>query len=411
MKINRIILIPSVFIVLFLSFFTSCKKDDNITTYTYFVSKQFAVEYNKGYITNLIDLAAVSIPDIAGIKTLMKEDISVYKVTYKTKVNGNQINASGLVCVPKAPGEYPVLSFQNGTNTINAYSPSQSPLDYTYQLVEFIASMGYVVVIADYPGFGASSDIAHPYLVREPTVQSLVDLLYTVKEVAGSELPGITLKNEYYLLGYSQGGWATLALHKALEQNYNSDFTLAGSSSGAGPYDITVLLQGMVNKSTYPMPYYLAYIVNAYISYNQFTNPVTDIFNEPYASRVSTLFTGAQTADQINSQLTTSIPGLINADFLAGFMTSAKYSSVRSALSSNSISAWKTAKPLLMVHGANDTQVDPVSTENMYNAMILAGTSTDILKKFVVPGVNHGDGAIPCMIKGILFLNTLHSIK
>jgi predicted esterase len=30
------------------------------------------------------------------------------------------------------------------------------------------------------------------------------------------ELPDISVKNEYYLLGYSQGGWATLQLTKLL---------------------------------------------------------------------------------------------------------------------------------------------------------------------------------------------------
>jgi pimeloyl-ACP methyl ester carboxylesterase len=242
-------------------------------------------------------------------------------------------------------------------------------------------------------------------------VKSLVDLLFSVKEMAGSELPGVTLKNEYYLLGYSQGGWATLALHKALEQDYSTDFNLKGSSCGAGPYDILQLLQGMINKPTYPMPVYLAYIVHAYSYYNQFTNPAGDIFNEPYASRVNTLFTGLLSSDQINNQLTTSIPGLIKADFLSGFMTSANYSSVRNALINNSVAAWHTYKPVLLIHGGNDTQVDPASTENMYNAMIQAGTSQDIIKKTIVPGVDHGDGALPCMIKGILFLNDLRNSK
>ena len=84
-------------------------------------------------------------------------------------------------------------------------------MNYSYQLVEMIASMGYVVVIADYPGFGEPRPgLPHPYLIKEPTVQSLVDILFAVKELAILTLPGITLKNEYYLLGYSQGGWATL---------------------------------------------------------------------------------------------------------------------------------------------------------------------------------------------------------
>jgi pimeloyl-ACP methyl ester carboxylesterase len=411
MKIDRIIIKQAISIVLFLSLFSSCKKEEQGKNYSYFVSKQFVTDYNKSYIDNLLNLASIAIPDIANLKPLVTGDISIYKIVYKTTIKGNQINASGLICLPKTPGAYPVLSFQNGTNTVNASAPSASPLSTDYQLVEFLASMGYIVVIADYPGFGESSDIPHPYLIAEPTVKSLVDLLYSVKEMVGSEFPGVALKNEYYLLGYSQGGWATLALHKALEQDYNTDFNLMGSSCGAGPYDILQLLQGMINKSTYPMPVYLAYIVHAYNFYNQFTNPASDIFNEPYASRVNLLFTGLLTSDQINNQLTTSVSDLINADFLSGFMTSANYASVRNALISNSVAAWHTYKPVLLVHGGNDTQVDPASTENMYNAMTMAGTSLDIIKKSIVPGFDHNDGAIPCMISGVLFLNDLHNSK
>jgi pimeloyl-ACP methyl ester carboxylesterase len=157
------------------------------------------------------------------------------------------------------------------------------------------------------------------------------------------------------------------------------------------------------------MPVYLAYIVNAYSAYSQFANPVGDIFNEPYASRLNSLFTGLLTSDQINNQLTTSITGLITPDFISGYMTSPRYSSVRDALNNNSIGAWHSYKPVLLVHGGKDTQVNPVSTESMYSAMIQAGTSPDICKKVIIPDVDHGNGTLPCMIKGILFLNNLNN--
>jgi hypothetical protein len=411
MKINRNVLLLSVSILLVSNFVTSCKKEDHAPNYSYYVSKQFAVEYTTEYLNSAIDIFSAALPDLASLKPLIKSGIKVYKIIYKTTVNGNQIDASGLIIVPVTPGNYPVLSFQNGTNTVNASSPSQSPVDYNYQLVELIASMGYVVVFADYPGFGESAQIPHPYLIKEPTVRSLVDLLYSAKEMVSQEFPGITLNNDYYLLGYSQGGWATLALHKALELDFNSDFNLKGSSCGAGPYDIEQLLESMVDKPTYSMPVYLAYIVNAYSAYNQFTNPVGDIFNEPYASRLSTLFTGSLTSTQINSQLTTSISGLITPDFISGFKTSPRYSSVMTALINNSIEGWHTNKSLLLIHGGNDTSVDPISTESMYSSIIQAGTSPDICKKVIVPGVDHGDGLIPCMIQGITFLNNLKDSK
>jgi pimeloyl-ACP methyl ester carboxylesterase len=411
MKINRNVLLLAVSILLVSPFVNSCKKEDHAPTYAYYVSKQFAVQYTAAYLNSMIDIVSGSLPDIASLKPLIKSDIKVFKIVYKTTVNGNQIDASGLIIVPVTPGNYPVLSFQNGTNTLNASSPSESPLDYNYQLVELVASMGYVVVFADYPGFGESAQIPHPYLIKEPTVRSLVDLLYTAKEMVSQEFPGLTLNDDYYLLGYSQGGWATLALHKALELDYSNDFNLKGSTCGAGPYNIEQLLESMVDKPTYSMPVYLAYIVNAYSAYKQFTNPVGDIFNEPYASRLSTLFTGNLTSAQINSQLTTSISDLIRPDFISGFNTSDKFSSVITALNNNSIEAWHTNKPLLLIHGGNDTSVDPISTENMYSSMIQSGTSPDLCKKVIVPGVDHGDGLIPCMIQGIMFLNNLKNSK
>jgi pimeloyl-ACP methyl ester carboxylesterase len=409
MKISRLVIKVSAIIFILNAVVTSCRKDEQSPVFSYFVSKELAVSYSQTYITSLIDLASLQISEVSSLRPLVISDIKIYRLVYKTTINGNQIYASGLVCVPSTPGDYPVLSFQNGTNTVNDNAPSESVSDYSYQMVEIIASMGYVVVIADYPGFGESVEIPHPYLVAEPTVQSLVDMLYAVKELTNSELPGITIRNEYYLLGYSQGGWATLALHKALELKYSGDFNLKGSACGAGPYNIFLLMKGMFSLPTYPMPVYLGYIVNAYTSYNQITNPVSDIFNEPYASRLSSLFTGILNPDQINKQLTTSVSGLITADFLTGFETSQRYASVRDALNNNSVAAWHSYKPLFLIHGGKDTHVNPVSTENMYASMIQSGTSPDICKKVIVPDVDHGDGLFPCMIQAILFLHNLKS--
>ena len=59
-----------------------------------------------------------------------------------------------------------------------------------------IASMGYVVVIPDYPGFGESADIPHPYLIKEPTVRSVVDMLFAVREMDTKELSDLTIRDD-----------------------------------------------------------------------------------------------------------------------------------------------------------------------------------------------------------------------
>ena len=126
------------FAVLFLitvNAITSCKKDSPGTDYSYFVSKEFSISYNTGYINNLIGITAGTYPGINDLKPFISSDVNVYKLIYKTIINDETINASGLICIPSTPGEYPVMCFQNGTNTRNDYAPSKFVINPSYQLL------------------------------------------------------------------------------------------------------------------------------------------------------------------------------------------------------------------------------------------------------------------------------------
>jgi pimeloyl-ACP methyl ester carboxylesterase len=393
-----------VILAILIAVVTSCSRDEKANNYEYFLSLDENLTLSNTYISGFINSASATYPDLNTIKGYITDDVNVYTITYKTTSGAENITGSALVCLPAEPGEYPVICFMNGTNTVNAYCPTNFAFNTQYQMIEIIASMGYVVVIPDYPGFGASSEVTHPYLVSEPTVKSTVDLLYALKEIGVSGLPGITLRNEYYVMGYSQGGWAAMSLHKALELDYSKDFNLAGSVCGAGPYDINFLFQSMINVTDYPMPVYICYIVNAYSHYNQFTNPVTDILNQQYAVKLPSLFNGTLDLTAINNQLTTSVSGLITSGFLSGFSSLPKYEPVRNAMTNNSIAPYHTFKPLLLIHGGADTQVNPQVTEFFYGKMREAGTSDLVIKKKIFPGLDHGDGVVPGMIEGVKFL-------
>lgn len=406
MRPNKHFFIVLLAVTFILSIIPSCKKE-NQTEYQNFVSKEFILNYKIDYIKNLLDAGSGTYPELNDFNALSTHPVNIYKVVYKTEIAGKEINASGLLCVPADGGEYPVLCFQNGTNTNNAYSPTEYVLNPVYQFVEIIASMGFVVIIPDYPGFGESSDIPHPYLVKEPTVKSILDMLNAVHEMDREEIPGLTVGQNLFLMGYSQGGWATLSLHKAIEKDNPGSFQLKGSVCGAGPYDLTRLFKGMILRSTYPSPVYIGYIINSYSVYNQFSNPVSDILKEPFASRLKILFNGTLGSDQINNQLTTSIPNLFTTSFLSGFETDIKYSSVRTSLEENSISPWNTLIPLFFIHGGSDMTVDPATTEALFSGMITAGTSPQICRKEILPGLDHDNAVVPAMVKGLLFIRNL----
>lgn len=388
----------------------SCKKDET-PAYEYLVNSELTGTYPESYIEAMLGIAVQAYPELAEVEPFINDGVNVYKIVYKTHLYNEAIEASGLVSVPATPGEYPVLSFQNGTNTVNANCPSENPQDYFYQLAEYIAGMGFVVIIPDYPGFGSSSDIPHPYLIDDPTVQSITDMFRAVNEGGEALFPGIIPKNEYYLMGYSQGGWATMSLHRNLEIEHSTEFNLAGSVCGAGPYDMYDLFLGISVLSTYPMPSYIGYIVNAYSVYKQFNNRIDEILNSTYASDLSSLYNGTLTTGEINDRLSTSIPGLFRPEFISGFAGSPVYSSVRQGLIRNSVSPYNTQKPVLLVHGGSDTHVNAMSTHKFYDAMINAGTSSSMITKLIVPDLDHGDALVPCVTEGLKFIVDLRDNK
>ena len=78
----------------------------------------------------------------------------------------------------------------------------------------------------------------------------------------------IQFNNQLSLVGYSEGGYATLAAQKMMEQDYPYEFDITISFPMAGPYDLSgTMVDLMLNGQLYGAPYYLPYILLAYIDY------------------------------------------------------------------------------------------------------------------------------------------------
>lgn len=105
-------------------------------------------------------------------------DVTNHRLTYRTiDGRGQPITASGLVSVPlNAPGApSPVLAYQHATLFKDARAPSNHAV--AAEAVVVMASLGYIVVAADYVGYGASRGAPHPYLLAEPSAAAVLDLL------------------------------------------------------------------------------------------------------------------------------------------------------------------------------------------------------------------------------------------
>ncbi len=336
-------------------------------------------------------------PDVAEILPAVKYGLKVYSVTYNTTLGTKKLVASGLVCIPEGGGTWPMLSFQNGTNTVNANAPSLSASSYMVQLISGFTATGFVVVLPDYLGFGSSTEVFHPYLHQESTVSSILDLFRAVKEMSGKSDLNMKLSSDLYLMGYSQGGLSTMQLHKAIETNYSSEFKLKAVGAGAGPYNLSMITEQIATTTTYPQPYYIAYIMKGFKSVGAFQNPYTDFFNEPYASKIDGLFNGTNSGGAINGQLTNNMTQLFTPEFRSTLTTGAKYKEMRDALAASSVTAWKIKTPLVLTHGLVDTDVTPLMSQQLYNDLVKLDPSLPVTY-IPMAGYDHGGASAPSLV-------------
>lgn len=177
-----------------------------------------------------------------------KYDVKSYRLTYiTTDKDGVPTTASGLVSVPvKAQGaRSPVVSYQHATTFHDNQAPSNKVEAVEPPIV--LASLGYLVVSPDYVGFGASRGQVHPYLISAPTAHAIVDMLTASDTWRASA--GVADNGQLYLTGYSEGGYATMAAHRAIHlANGPLKQRLQSAVPGAGPYDVVETLDEQLDR-------------------------------------------------------------------------------------------------------------------------------------------------------------------
>ncbi|WMP18923.1 alpha/beta hydrolase family protein [Thiothrix lacustris] len=187
--------------------------------------------------------AAISNPTAKAPAVIPVYDVKQYRVTYQTlDGDGKLSTASGIIAVPQKPtgAKSPLLSFQHGTVFHNIEAPSNDTV--ATSPVNIIASLGFVVIAADYIGYGASQGKDHPYLQKDPSAVAVTDFIVAARQwLAEQRQP---LNDQLFLTGYSEGGYVTLAAQQALEA---AGTPITASVAGAGPYDLQYTLDELLN--------------------------------------------------------------------------------------------------------------------------------------------------------------------
>ena len=195
-----------------------------------------------GQITAAAITEATQVPGVRTPVVAAAYAVTTWRITYTTlDGQGRPVTASGLMALPdKAPGRAsPVVSYQHGTIFYDAEAPTNAVTPDAPPVV--MASLGAIVLAADYVGYGASKGVQHPYLLSAPTAAAVEDLL--TAGLVWRTQNGVRGNGQLFLVGYSEGGYATLAAQRAIEQgNGPHRDMLVATVPGAGPYDVGVTL-------------------------------------------------------------------------------------------------------------------------------------------------------------------------
>lgn len=367
----------------------SCSEDDPLPQRDRLVSATSVLSRDASELRTFISVSGIDID-----ASLLQYDVEIFKIEYKTDYLGEEVMASGLVILPKTTDPVGMLSFQHGTIAAHRLAPTKLAINSTELILySALAAPGFIGVVPDFLGFGSSEGILHPYYVEELTASAVVDMLKAAKELAIEE--GNKFNTKLFLAGYSQGGYATMAAHKAIETNGLEGFELIASFPASGGYDIKGVQEYFFSLTEYDQPFFLAYVAFAYQTTLDWSQPLSDFFKAPYADLIPGLFDGSKSGSEINEQLTTTIADLVTDDLRANIDTDSKYNYIVTAFNDNSLLDWVPQARMYMYHGTADVTVPYSTSIDTYDYFIAQGASTNTVTFTPLNGATHNTGVIP----------------
>lgn len=372
-------------------FIIACSDNDSnsepqITTYdSSYISSTRVLTRSASDIRSFINIGNIDID-----QDKMIYNVSINRMVYETTHKGQTIEASSLVILPIAEDtlEVGLLSFQHGTIFSDEEAPTNVSISDAFAvLYAAAATPGLIVVVPDYIGYGESNEFVHPYLIAEPTATAVIDNIRAGRELA--ELSGIKFNGALFLAGYSQGGYATMATHKAIEEMDSfEDYQLVSSYPAAGGYGAGGSTS--ISMEAIFTPHFHSYQIYSYIEYYGLSLGLGDFINEPYAGQLPSLFDGSFSSTQIVPLLNDTASIYFTSEYLAA---DPKFSEFSDRELENGLIDWTPKARILMFHSNQDEVVAAETSQLTYDAFISSG-ATDV-ELVTVDGGTHIEGVIP----------------
>lgn len=364
--------------------------------------------FTRGQIISTIDAGSSTAGNIQALFTIYdpvfaskinyKYDVHMYAITYETiTADGKETKASGLLAIPEALTKAaPLLSFQHGTVLKKTAIPSSLATGSGMELGMVFGTEGYIVCMSDFLGLGAGEGL-HPYMHSATEATATIDMIRAAKNKL--EELGIEINDDLFLLGYSQGGHATMATHKAIEEDYSDEFTVTASAPMAGPFDVSGIMADIIlSKEEYISPGFLPYMM---YSYNMVYNIYDDLesnFRAPYNTELPPFFDGENlySLSDVNKKMPP-VPSDILTDEAYNSIMDKTNTKLWAALKDNDLYDWTPVAPIKMFHCNGDVTVPMANSEKALQTFISRGVTNASLVN-PLEGGTHATCLLPSVL-------------
>lgn len=343
-------------------------------------------------------------------------DVDMYRISYET-IGSDLLpdTASGLLVIPQVPdGTFlPIVVYEHGTTNGPDDVPSQQKGG--YEIALGYAAFGFITVAPDFLGLGSSRGF-HPYAHAATESSASLDMLNGCLEYLEFNSGPDWDLNFLFVSGYSQGGHASMAVHKDIEDFWSFVYPVSAAAHMSGPYSISgVMRDKILSDESYGFPAYIAYIMLGYQTiYGNLFNDVNDVFKEPFATEISSFYSEDITLDQLNSELILQLMAIdgdtINKKMfqdsvIAGIETNPSHP-VNLALKDNDTYQWAPTAPTRLYYCGGDEQVpfeNSIVAETTMNDL----GANDVQAINLNPTFSHGQCVFPAILSSIDFFKSI----
>lgn len=327
------------------------------------------------------------------------------KITYNTTgQDGESVIASGLLVIPTATSEYQayrvsqgeqpfsvsMLCDNHGTIFLDSEAPSNKEVanglpDYSLAVL-MTGYAGFAAIYPDYIGFGESNGTVHPYVMKEASSTSGLDMIKASMKYMQDN--NIVINYQLYISGYSEGGYNAMALAQKVEESFSDRVNLMGVAPMAGPYNVEAMANIELNASrTMAYPAFLADLAYSYGHYYDDLN-ISDVTVQSEMA-LATAFNGDYDTVPIHVIL-----GLANGTTDYGFYThtanelfqdsfiteyqSTPNAAIHTRFIENNVDNWTPRSKMNLIHCVDDEIIPFSESSDTYGKFLNAGADVTL---------------------------------